>query len=582
MAANTITEASANASLSADGKTLTIVATGAEFFKDRYTVKVLNNVKTTGDVAFPTSATSITVNDTTRPTLSGVSYSNHLTAVVKFSEKLADPGTVTFELADGTSIATPVATLVNGNIQVDLTAVTQTDKDIKVKIVGAKDYNGNIVSPNPVEVTVKKSTSDSVKPTVQDITVTSPSTFTVKFSEELFTTPTIAAVNGQAATAVKDVNDPTKYNVTLAGAVSGLQTVSITAFKDLTENAGDAYSKAVNFDADTTAPTLVSSKVEKINGVEHLVLTYNENVKPVDAIALDGTYLEDYVTKAMTTLTTETDSPVVANAPASLYKAVDGKSNSVQINLSALTKATEYTVDLDKGLVTDLYGNQSAAVNNFKFTRTSNVSTDAPEVDGVTPSLTDNNKVTVSFDRAVDGASAINTANYKIEGATIEKAELVDNSSTYDVVLTIAKNSNTASGARTVTVSGVKSQAGTAMETYTTSATFVENVLPTLTKAQLTAVDTITLTFSENVYNPATGADVDFELYVGGNKVSAATLDTEDVAQAAAKNTLTLTLSGYTLTASDIANLSVKAVSGTDIKDANDNSYAASTVTVQQ
>ena len=101
-----------------------------------------------------------------------------------------------------------------------------------------------------------------------------------------------------------------------------------------------------------------------------------------------------------------------------------------------------------------------------------------------------------------------------------------------------------------------------------------ENVAPTVTAAKLTATNTITLTFSENVYNVADGAAGDFDLYVGGTKVTATTLDTENVAIGSAKNTLTLTIAGTALTATDLAKgLSIKPVAADtlDIKDANDN-----------
>ncbi|MGG3859311.1 hypothetical protein ABET41_15355 [Metabacillus fastidiosus] len=584
LAPKVITEGSAKASLSADGKTLTITAQTTEYFDGRYTVVVTDNVKAVDKKAFSKATFNINADDKTRPTLKGVTYKDYVTANVEFSEQIATAGTITYKLANGNDLAVnPTATVVDGKIKLDLTAVTDNDKDIIVTIVGAQDFRGNAVSPNPITVSVKKSTADDVKPTVESITATGNKSFDIKFSEKLIADPTISNVGGQVVTLTKDVNDATLYHATLASSVSGLQTVSVTAFADLSNKAGDAYSKVVNFSADEIAPLLTSSKVEKIDGIEYLVLTYNKNVVPTDAVAIDGTYLDNYVSTPMSpTLTTETASPAVANAPFTLYKPVDGKSNSVKLDLSALTKSAEYTVELDKGLVKDLFGNDSAEVKNFKFTRTSNVSTNAPKVDGVTPNALDNNKITISFDRAIDGASAINATNYQVEGATVEKAVLVNNSTTFDVELTLAKDSNNASGARTVSVSGVKSQAGTVMETYTTTANLVENVRPTIAKAELTSDSVITLTFSENVYNAAAGADVDFELLVGGTKVTGATLDTEDVVKGSAKKTLTLTLSGYTLKASDLDKLSVKAVSDTDIKDANDNAYAASTVTVKQ
>ncbi|WP_248892459.1 Ig-like domain-containing protein [Bacillus methanolicus] len=588
---NKITEASAGASLSADGKTLTITAAGSEFFDGHYTVVVTDNVKDTQGKALSRTAFNVNVNDTTRPTVTGVTYDDYQTALVEFSEPIATAGTVSFKLADGSSLVTnPTVSVVNGKLKIDLSGINAADvnKNITVTIVGASDYKGNVVSPNPVTVTVKKDTSDTTKPTVLSITPTSNKSFDIKFSEKLKTAPTIADVGGQAATPVKDVSDPTLYHVTLAGSVSGLQTVSVTSFADLANNSGDAYSKVVNFSSDETAPVLLSSKVEKIDGIEYLVLTYDEYVVPTDGVTINGTYLDNYVSTPAPTLKTETSSPASDNAPFSLYKPVDGKSKSVKLDLSALTKAADYTVDLPEGLVKDLYGNNSAKVTNFKFTRTSNGSTGAPKVDttydnnGVKADAADNNKLTIRFDRTVDGASAVNTANYKVEGATVADAKLINNTTTATVELTLAQDSNTFSGARTITISGVKSQDGNVMDTYTTSEDLKENVRPTVTKAELTSTNTITLTFSEDM-NPTSINDTndnaaDFDVYIGGVKY------TGTVTEATGSNNKTFTLTlADPLTSSQLASgVVVKKATNNDAKDANGNTLNFTSITVTQ
>jgi len=589
---NKITEASAGASLSADGKTLTITATGSEYFDGHYTVVVTDNVKDAQGKALSRTAFNVNVNDTTRPTVTGVTYDDYQTAIVNFSEPIKTAGNVSFKLADGSSLVTnPTTTVVNGKLKIDLSSIDSADvnKNITVTIVGASDYKGNVVSPNPVTVTVKKDTSDTTKPTVTSITPTSNKSFDIKFSEKLKAAPTIAAVGGQTATPVKDASDPTLYHVTLSGPVSGLQTVSVTSFADLSNLTGDPYSKVVNFSSDETAPVLTSSKVEKIDGIEYLVLTYNEYVEPTDGVAINGTYLDNYVSKSAPTLTTETDPSGSDNAPFSLYKPVDGKSKSVKLDLSALTKAADYTVDLPEGLVKDLFGNDSAKVTNFKFTRTSNGSTGAPKVDttydsnGVKADPSDNNKLTVRFDRTVDGASAINTDNYKVEGATVTDAKLIDNSTTATVELTLAPDSNAFSGAHMITISGVKSQDGNVMDTYVTSENLTENVRPTVTKAELTDTNKITLTFSEDM-DPSSIDDTndsgsaDFDVYIGGVKYTGTVTE----AEGSNAKTFTLTLAD-TLTSSQLASgVVVKKATTNDAKDANGNALNFTSTTVTQ
>lgn len=529
-ASNIITEGNLKAKLSADGRVLTLTAGTTEFFNGRYSVAVLTNVKDADKIALKSkTTTNINVNDTVRPTLVGVKYSDYNTAKVEFSEQIQNAGTVTFKRADGNDIvgtldATKVS-LSDGKIVIDLSALNTKDenKDIIVTIVGAVDFNGNVVSPNPVIVTVKKDTTDSTKPTVSAITVTGSTTFDIKFSEKLVSAPTIGTVGGNGVTLVKDTTDETLYHATIDVAVTGLQTVNVTAFTDLSANSGDAYTKAVNFDADTTAPRLSSARVEQLDGIEYLVLTYNENVTPVGSKSFAPTYLDNYVTTPATPIST------TVGGNFTLYKPVDGKSTAVKLDLTSFANNKTYTVDLVAGIVKDLYGNDSAKVSGQSFTRTSNSSTNAPKLDttfdvngvkaGAYDSTVDNNKIVVQFDRPVNGLSAITASNYTVEGATVTSAVLKANTTVGIVELTLAKNSNTLTGARTITVSGVKSQAGIVMDTKTISEALTENVLPTITKAELKANNAVKITFSEDV-DQSTVAASDFVAKVGGATVS--------------------------------------------------------------
>ncbi|MEL7661768.1 hypothetical protein [Acetobacterium wieringae] len=571
----------ATGALSADGKTLTITLPGAEFFKDRYTVTVGTPIKDTTGLALPAVYTAnINVTDTARPTLVGVTYTNFQIAKVSFSEPLAAAGTVTYALPDGTAITTPVASVdADGKIQIDLTGIAATDvnKNITATIIGATDYAGNVISPNPITVTVIKNTQDTTKPTVSSVTVTSNTTFDIKFSEALISDPTIAPITASAVTVVKDINDATVYHATVAAAKTGLQTVSVTAFSDLSNNAGDVpANKVVNFSADTAAPTITSSKVEKIDGIEYLVLTYNKNVTANAGVTINGSYVDNYVTTPMPALTTG-----AANTAFALYKPVDGKSMSVQLELTTLTKAAEYTVTLPAALVTDLFGNNNAEVTNFKFTRTSNASTSAPKLDttygtnGVL--VVDNNTIRVQFDRPVAGASALTLSNYALEGTVLESVTLQSNTTNGLVELKIAKDSNTLTGSRTLTVSGVTSQTGDVMATATVAVALNENVRPTVKTAQVTTTSVITLTTSEDI-NPATIAAGDFEVYVGGNKVTTAVT----AAAGGTAKQITLTLA-VPLTATDLsAGVVIKPATGITTADTVGNVLNLTQITVTQ
>lgn len=235
--ASVVTDASVLASLSADGKTLTLTAAGAEYFKGQYTILVKKEVESAKDEALTAYSSVLTVNDTVRPSVVGVSYTDSTTAVIKFSEQLQGPGSVTFARADGVAFtgAAPSASLdADGNIEVNLSGINaaDVDKDITVTIVGAVDYVGNLVSPNPVTATVKLSTADQVAPTVSTVTALANNKLEVKFSEQLNGNPTVVVPGATVTGYIKDSTDPTKYIVSLDTRLTGLQNVTVSGFSD--------------------------------------------------------------------------------------------------------------------------------------------------------------------------------------------------------------------------------------------------------------------------------------------------------------------------------------------------------------
>ncbi|MGQ7277737.1 hypothetical protein ACT91Q_07180 [Brevibacillus thermoruber] len=607
-----ITEASLSASLSEDGKTLTLIATGVEFFDGKYAVKVNEAVvKDEDGNAIAPYATTINVDDTTRPTITKVSYVDKETVRIYFSEPIDVKGSVNYKRADGVAL-NPASSITDNlasdgsYLEVDLSGLNAADynKDIIVEIVGAKDFAGNIISPNPVTKTIKYDATDTVPPSVVSINVLSNKSFEIKFSEELVAAPNVAVTGATVASVTKSATDATKYTVTLSSAVSGLRTVSLGGSGDYTDKSGNngaAYSKVVNFDVDTTDPIVESTKVEKINGVEYLVVTFNENVNAVDAKEIVGSYEHDSITTDVT-LESDTDSSVTAGnyaVPVSLYNPVSGKSKSLKFDLTTLPEGV-YTVKLPAGLAVDTFGNDSVE-KEITFTRGSDTVVGKPALDttqdaaqgtpytasnGILVSTTDNNKISVFFNTKVDAASARNIANYQIEGATVEKAVLRSNSTSgAEVELTLVKDSNTFTGERTVTISGVKSEGGAVMNAVTTTEYLKENVRPTVVKAELTDTDEITLTFSEAMDNTtiddtADSSNVDFEVYVGGVKVSATTA--EALVAGSGDKKFTITVTGGFSSADLAKGIVVKPAAGFAGKDANGNAANFTSVTVEQ
>lgn len=568
-----VTANSALAELSEDGKTLTLTAAGTQFFNGEYAVTVTDAV-TDADGNSVVAYSGIVKNvDIVRPTVKNVTYTDNATAVVWFSEPLKAEGSVTL------SDAAATYTFVPGDdfITVDLSSAAAAT-DITVSVVGAKDYNDNLISPNPATAVVKKDTTDTVKPTVADVTAASDKVFTVTFSEKLKANPSISVGGtplvfsgvGQNATISKDAAGLV-YTVTLDTAVSGLKAVAVSAYNDLSNNAGDAFSKVVNFTADVTAPVVASYKVEKISGVEYLVLTYSEDVTPVAAKTINFTQVVDGVESTGNIATT------VGNF--TLYNPVSGKSKSVKLDLSALANG-QYTLSLPLGLVTDLAStpnNSAATTDSVSLTRGSNTDTTAPEVTTVTNG-TDNNTVLVNFNEKLDVASANNASNYSIEGVTVTKAVLTANTTTATVKLTLAAGSVTANGDRNLTVQNVKDAANNVIKTVTKPVTLTENVAPVVASAKLTNTDEVTLTFSEAVANVT--AD-DFELFVGTESTARALDGTTPITIVDPK-TLKVKV-GTAFTAADLTSgIVVKPSATIDVEDANHNALSFTSKTVAQ
>ncbi|PLS17833.1 hypothetical protein CVD28_09030 [Bacillus sp. M6-12] len=591
---------SLSASLSADGKTLTITAD--TFFDGRYEVVAKADAIEAADGKKLAGFTGVvTVNDTVKPSVTGVTYPNAKTARVNFSEPLSAEGLITAKYADGTTAAvTPVFTAGKAYIDLNVSALT-ANKEATVTIVGAKDAKGNIATPNPISVTVKKDTSDVTAPAVQSVTPTSATSFDLKLSEAVSKAAAADLAAGVSLGAIKvgttdvtanaavDSEDPTVIHVTGLSALTGLRTISVeaNALVDFSGNLNAAFSQVVSFDADQAEPTIESTSVETINNVKYLVVNFNENVTPVAAKALVFNYVRDNGERASTTITT--NAVAGTQGEATLHNAVNGVSKSIKINLGSLA-SEDYTVNLVAGLAEDGFGNDSVARNDVAVTVGAATIQQAVKLTTSTPAsdvnngveTVDSNTLRVHFTKELDIASATTAGNYAVEGATVEKAEIYKNNSTdgYIVELTLADNTVELAGEYDVKVSNVAAKNGTAMNTYTTTEVLSENVRPVVTKAVLATPQTVTLTFSEAVKNLAADAD-DFELLIGGVKVAANDVVSSPL-QGTAATTLTVTLEAPVISADLAKGLSLKGLDTIDLVDAAGNKVSvAGTVAVQ-
>ncbi|NYF23810.1 S-layer homology domain-containing protein [Sporosarcina sp. JAI121] len=557
--------------LSADGKTLKVTSENA--LSKRYDV-VIDGLKSVTGAAFDKYEKTITIEaDKTAPTITGTERISASAVKVTFSEPLSTLGTVSYKLADGTKIVADGNGISNtfsaGDSEVIFTIGSDVaaNKEVIATFIGAKDQIGNLMTPNPATASFTKGAADGVAPTVSSITQTGTKTFAVKFSEALLGKPVIS-INGTQVSAdsvVKDTTDATNYIVTTENVLDGANTVKVSAFKDLSGEAGADLSKVVTFVKDVNAPTVVSSTVvtDAADAKEYLEITFDKNVLVTDAskVSASGSYVNNHVTHDFTGAET-----------AVVYKEANNK-KVVRVSLAALlsetanskgVKGAAYKLDLTFTNVNSEAGENANAVKSVSFTRgedgttASDAKISLAKTDGIKQSA-DNNIVEVTFDKTVDAATATNAANYKIDGAIVESAT-VKSGDLKKVTLKLKADSNTFTGERSVVIENVKAKdSSVAMDKFEGTVSLNENVAPTVKNAKLTATNKITLTFSENVTNAAT-ATGDFELLVGGKTVATTVTTAKEVN---GSTTLVLTLN-KAVSADDLAKgLSLQAATGT-------------------
>jgi uncharacterized protein YjdB len=490
------------------GNALTTTATN-------YVVTVSTNVLDASGIALDEQFEGIfSMKDSTRPT-SALSYTSNSTATVTFSEPMnvanaaAIQAVMTIKDADGTSVSPAgLVTLAADNMSFDLDiSGFDLDENYTVSFIGLVDYAGNVITPNPTTYTVVRTNRDVTAPTVTSVVALDVNKIEITFSEKLGTLGTVnteAIVVGGTAT----VDDSgLVYTVTTTGAatpaLSGVTLVTIDGYADASGNAGATYTKTLNFVADTTAPTYVSSRVGQVGADSYLYVTYSEDVvlgAPVNA--LTGTYVDaDSVTQPMTSI-------VVADASLDLAFG-ETTSDTIKIKITGLPSGT-YTVATDAALVDDAAGN-SAASTTMTFAFGSVVDPTVP-VPVITSVQTTEDKVVVTFNVAVTAATALNTANYTVEGQQVFNSAIFSGD-TKTVELTLKPDVITLGGDRVMEIKNVKTSAGNMMVDFSATKTFVENIKPVLTSAQISGATTIVATFSEAVTSADTAA---FEYYIDG------------------------------------------------------------------
>ncbi|WP_139491123.1 Ig-like domain-containing protein [Brevibacillus dissolubilis] len=571
-----------------DAQTVVITPNQDTVFFDGEYALTFSNFKDLDGKVMASYSTVVKVADTVRPTVAKVEYKNWKEATVTFSEPIKSLGTVSS--SDESKVSSQTALTLSADRKTLTVNLTNADAntDYTLSFIGAVDYKDNFISPNPVTVTVKKVQTETVPPAIVSVTPVNDKSFKVTFTEKLSTTPAISVEGFNGTVDIDGTNNP-EYLVTLESGIEGLQKVLVAAnYEDFNGNKGGAYSQLVTFAKDKVAPTVDSTRVEKIDGKEHLVVVFNENVDVTnlssETVTVKGKLVSNYV---------ETDVEFANLVPVAYGTA----KNAIAISLNGFAPGA-YTVSLT-GTVNDLSLNNFAQKDGVTFTRTADTdlsegSVTAIGYDNLNTSATeaDNNVIYVSFDKVLDAASALNVANYTVEGTSaVQSAIFVKNSVTTDgvpasiVKLTLKPGTFNLSGERLVTVKDVKTATGVVIPATTKKFNFVENVAPTIASAVVTSADEITITFSESMNGTSiTDSAADFGVFVDGQDwatVAGATYGTVTEIAGATDKVYVLKL-GRALTAEEYAkNIQIKPATTIDATDAKGNklSFTSQNVT---
>ncbi|BAQ10672.1 hypothetical protein OXB_2201 [Bacillus sp. OxB-1] len=466
--------------LQPDEKTVVLTLNNALPNNSEYSITVRAvPTKADKDVSTALFTQTLSFSDTARPTFQNVTYPQAGTALLNFSEELSTLGNVKVYQGN-TQVSNVTATQTTDNTGIRLTGL-QANRDYRVVLTGAADWSGNIINPNPTEVTVHSTVTDTTKPEIVSMQATGLNTLKVRFSEPLQTIATDKYVDvsgvGQLANS-KQTWDAATNTVTVTidpVASGGVRAVTVSNYKDLVGNVGDSVQRNVTFS--DIVPAIDRTEVVREGDDTFVELTFNRNMTAVNTIPqITGTIVTpDNIRKNITIA----GSDVTAN------------NNVVRLKVNNQEMGT-YTLSLPKGTFDPALAND-LPVN---FTLTAQTDTTAPQVDG-NPVIT-NNKVTVKYDRPM-GQSALNINNYTVDGNRIFTNAIFSNND-QTVELTLRPDSISTVGDRTLRISSdVRSKSGVALPAYSRNFEFVKNTAPVLQSAAFQGDNSVVLTFNENI-----------------------------------------------------------------------------------
>ena len=525
--------------LSADGKTITLTASGP--INVTNAAVVVEPIKTEADVKVKTDkyVSTITYKDTAAPTVAKAeaktSGDTATSLTIKASEPLkAEVGLVKVNGAY-------VAANFNGTDTVEISGLSLgAGKTHTVELINIEDLAGNKTVSTTTNFTVSV---DSSEPAVtltakgeKEILVTFNKAMNVTTVKEALKNGSVkneslAPVRTGAVKAVANSNDTqfllpvTEPTIYADKASRTFNVVLSDAIKDKLGNKIAATTQKVTLTKDTVKPVSTGYKVVKDNDGK--------------VTAIEVNFSEGLASGTPTTPSIVNENGVAVTSFLGGLTAKEVKAGETKLVYAAKTPATvsgKFAFSFARDLVSDQAetANKSVAFNyTIDFGQAETATTFE-----LTNAKATGNIITVTFPEAVKGGAVANSAtdlaNYTVAGKPLPVGTTItlDEAQKVATITLPAGSVEKTDQAVVFTAANIQSTTGKALKTYTGTVAVEDNVAPVLVSAKVLNSKEIELTYSENVM--ITSADIgdDFSIVEGTTAIAldAAELKAELVA----------------------------------------------------
>ena len=497
-----------SASLSEDGKVLTITADPTKYFSGNYDVKVAKAVKKGTTEVIENYYNKFTAADTTAPAVTEAKYN---VATDKFEITLSKPvdaltGQVVRVNGQPVSAGFDAITVPTTKLTVDRPGTVEPGTTAAIYVAGIKDAAGNLMTAYNGNVLVAQDTAalavnsiEQVQNQMVRVTLnkkldgTSNTNILAKTGLVVTKSDGATTTNYTVAAAPANVNpDGNKYDITLTDAAyanGNTENFSITfvedAFKGVSGTKNKVYTKNVTLTKDTVNPTVKSTQVAVDK--ESVEVTFDKAVTVTAAgnvkLRLNGAEL----TPVTATIKVGTDNVVVV------------KTSDVSAVTASKLNAGSYQARFEAGAVTDLNGNTNATFNAPTVT-VGDSSTVDPAKAVIADSAANTFTVTAPAGEKFTTAS-LNYQNFVLDGQKIpanSDITFVDNTNKVITIKLPATNSVNIQGPALLKATGLTFDSGNPYATSSATVTVADNTSATMTSAKILG-NSLELTFNEAI-----------------------------------------------------------------------------------